>query len=105
MDKSAEKYYQELNDDVDAKKEESIYEGNCLDEMMKTQGWKIIADIIEKVKDIKRLQIAPDNVSNIKLHEVTYIAGQIEGVEKLLNAINAKIAQRNALIKDQAEIE
>lgn len=80
---------------------QSVEEGQCLFEMTQTSGWKIFMKMVENVKDVNRLKISPESVSDINLHTITYIAGQVEGVEKLFKMVNSTIRQKDKILKEQ----
>ena len=103
MDEQEIKYYEEEDKKIVEAKADSVAQGNILAELVTSPGWKIIKGYADQIMNIKRLKIKPDKIDEQKLHNITYIAGQVEGIEKLFRQINASISQRDKLLKEEVE--
>lgn len=99
-----EKEYEEkIAKELEEKKGQSIEEGNALIELVQSRGWKLVQKYADLIMSVERLKAKPETISGLTLHEITYIQGQVQGMEQLFKLINVKIAQRNSLLKQESE--
>lgn len=80
---------------------ERIAEAGFIEETMRTQGWKLIEQAAKAISDPIRLKPKSGSSIEIEFKEYAYIAGQIEGIEKLFRQIHGVLKLRDARINEQ----
>jgi hypothetical protein len=91
------------NKERDELKALSIVEASLLAEMMQTNGWKIFKGMADKVMDVNRLKLKPGSLKEIEFKDYLYVAGQVEGVDRLFRQVESSLRQGDRLAKEEKQ--